>query len=47
MEELMNSGPGIGIFFGMAIIGIILICIILLTAKRKKRASRKVTHLDA
>lgn len=34
MNELLNCGPGIGIFIGMAITGIILMTISFLTGKK-------------
>jgi hypothetical protein len=42
MNEILNSGPGIGVFFGMAVTGIILIGISLVTGKKKSKKAGKL-----
>jgi hypothetical protein len=37
MNEILNAGPGIGVFFGMAVTGIVLIILSLLTRKTKRK----------
>lgn len=37
MNEILNCGPGIGVFFAMALTGIVLIGFSFLTRKRKNK----------
>lgn len=37
MNEILNCGPGIGVFFAMALTGILLIAISFITRKRKSK----------
>ena len=40
MNEILSAGPGIGVFFGMAVTGIILMTISFLTRKKSKPAKK-------
>jgi len=37
MNEILNCGPGIGVFFAMALTGIVLITLSFVTRKRKTK----------